>query len=74
MCFGEVARVQAVDSCGALQVDSGARSTSVSAMLLEEPPAVGDWVLVHSGFALARLSAAEAQDSLAVRDALRGRA
>jgi hydrogenase expression/formation protein HypC len=32
--------------------------------LLDEPLAPGDWVLVHMGFALQPMTAAEAQDAL----------
>ena len=74
MCLGEVALVQAIDSSGALRVQSRGRRTSVSAMLLDDLPVVGEWVVVHSGFALARLTHAEAQDALALRAAVGGSA
>jgi hydrogenase assembly chaperone HypC/HupF len=32
--------------------------------LLEERPAIGDWILVHMGFALNTMTAEEAQDAL----------
>jgi len=32
--------------------------------LLEERPGIGDWVLVHMGFALSAMTPAEAQDAL----------
>jgi hydrogenase expression/formation protein HypC len=32
--------------------------------LLDERPAPGDWILVHMGFALNTMTAAEAQDAL----------
>jgi hydrogenase expression/formation protein HypC len=32
--------------------------------LLEEPPARGDWVLIHVGFALSRISEADAIDQM----------
>jgi hydrogenase expression/formation protein HypC len=32
-------------------------------MLQHEPPAVGDWVLVHVGYALQRVSVAEARET-----------
>jgi hydrogenase expression/formation protein HypC len=37
---------------------------NVSTMLLEEPAAVGDFLIVHAGFALRKLDPAEAQESL----------
>jgi len=32
--------------------------------LLEERPAIGDWILIHMGFALSVMTATEAQDAL----------
>jgi len=32
--------------------------------LLEERPGIGDWILIHMGFALSVMTAAEAQDAL----------
>ncbi|MFV0420741.1 HypC/HybG/HupF family hydrogenase formation chaperone [Oleidesulfovibrio sp.] len=37
---------------------------TVSTMLLEEPPAIGDFLIVHAGFALRKLDPLEAQESL----------
>ena len=39
--------------------------------LLEERPGIGDWVLVHMGFALNAMTPAEAQDALAALGAER---
>jgi len=39
--------------------------------LLEEPLQVGDWVLVHMGFALQAMTADEARDALAALGAER---
>jgi hydrogenase expression/formation protein HypC len=36
----------------------------VNVGLLEERPGIGDWVLVHMGFALSAMTPAEAQDAL----------
>jgi hydrogenase expression/formation protein HypC len=36
----------------------------VNVGLLEERPGPGDWILVHMGFALSTMTAAEAQDAL----------
>ncbi len=37
---------------------------TVSTMLLESPPAIGEFIIVHAGFALRKLDPAEAQESL----------
>jgi len=33
-------------------------------LLQDDPPVVGDWVLVHVGFALSKIGAAQAEDQL----------
>jgi len=40
--------------------------------LLDERPGIGDWVLVHMGFALSAMTPAEAQDALDALGAERG--
>ncbi len=35
-------------------------------LLADEPPAIGDWVLIHVGFAMTKISEAAAQDQLRV--------
>lgn len=37
---------------------------TASVMLLPEPPAIGDYVIVHAGFALHTLTPQEAEESL----------
>jgi hydrogenase expression/formation protein HypC len=69
MCLGEVGRVQAVDRPDAISVDVGGRTRSVSGMLLESTPSIGEWVVVHSGFAIAHLSESEAREALELRQA-----
>jgi hydrogenase expression/formation protein HypC len=67
MCLGEVGLVRHVASPDHISVEVGGRLTTVSAMLLDSVPYAGDWVLVHSGFALAQLSESEARDALGLR-------
>ena len=43
---------------------SGVRRAISLALLADEPVAVGDWVLVHVGFAMSRIDADEAQATL----------
>jgi hydrogenase expression/formation protein HypC len=33
-------------------------------LLQDDPPAVGDWVLIHVGFAMSKISAAQADEQL----------
>lgn len=69
MCLGEVGCVRDVTGGDSLCVDFGGRTATVSGMLLDSTPAVGEWVLVHSGFALGQLTEAEAREALDLRRA-----
>ena len=63
----EMAHLAVVDVTGVRRkVDLG--------LLLDDPPAVGDWVLIHVGFAMSRISEDQARGSDAdAPDAGRGR-
>jgi len=67
MCLGEIGRLVEVRPGAQGVVSVADRALAVSLVTLDEPAAVGDWLVVHSGFALARLSAAEAHEALALR-------
>jgi hydrogenase expression/formation protein HypC len=71
VCLGEVVRVRTTPVNGAVETD-GSRPGRVSLLTLGAPVAVGDWLLVHSGFALARLTDAEARAALALRSGTTG--
>lgn len=66
MCLAIPAQIIELEPAEMIKVRIGQSSTciSASAMLLPEPPQVGDYVIVHAGFALRKLSEEEAQDSL----------
>lgn len=69
MCLGIPAQVvEVADREGALAtVDVSGVRRSVSVALVDEPTAPiepGDWVLVHVGFALARIDEDEARETL----------
>ena len=68
MCLGTVCRVEEPPYDGRVVVRHDARAESVSLLTLAEPVAVGDWLLVHCGLALARITEAEALDALRIRD------
>jgi hydrogenase maturation factor len=53
----DVALVQTTDN----------RDLRVSLLTLDQPVRPGDWLLVHAGFALARLTEAQAVEALALR-------
>lgn len=44
--------------------DAAVTRLSISTMLLPEPPKVGDYVMVHAGFAINRMDQEEAEDTL----------
>lgn len=66
MCLAIPAQVIELEPFDMAKVRIGESGTtlSVSTMLLPESAEIGDYVIVHAGFALHRLSAQEAQDSL----------
>ena len=66
MCLGELAEVIEMGAANAL-VSGGGRTRTVSLLTLTEPVTPGDWVVIHSGFALARLTAEEARAAAALR-------
>jgi len=68
VCLGEVVQVVEVAPDGVVLARAGTRTLRVSLLTLDGPVAPGDWVLAHSGFALARLSAAEALEARTLRD------
>lgn len=67
MCLGELAEVIRVLEDGTAEVRGGGRTRSVSLLTLEERVGPGDWVVVHAGFALSRLTAAEAHEAALIR-------
>ena len=66
MCLGELAEVVGVNAQTAL-VSGDGRTRTVSLLTLTDPVTPGDWVLTHSGFALARLTAEDARAASALR-------
>jgi hydrogenase expression/formation protein HypC len=70
MCLGEVVQVvttlpdRMVETTGPTGAPGARR---VSLLALAGPVAPGDWLLVHSGFALERLTETEARAALALR-------
>lgn len=66
MCLGVPGRLVAVSADGAiatLDLAGDAREVSL-ALLADDPPRIGDWVSVHMGFAMSRLTEDEAREAL----------
>ncbi len=63
MCLGVPMQVVSINGSEAVaEIDGVQRAASL--MLLEEEIAVGDYVIVHAGFAISRLDEAEALETL----------
>ncbi|HEU0265363.1 MAG TPA: HypC/HybG/HupF family hydrogenase formation chaperone [Geobacterales bacterium] len=63
MCVGVPMQVVAVNGSDIVAEIDGIRKEA-SLMLLAEPVSVGDFVIVHAGFAISRLDEEEAQQTL----------
>ena len=63
MCLAIPALITELHGDGLARVDMGGVSKEISLALLEDC-AVGDWVIVHVGYALRKLDTAEAEKTL----------
>ncbi len=69
MCLGVPMRVVSIDGTDVVAEIDGVRRAA-SLMVLDEEVREGDYVIVHAGFAIARLDEAEAEETLRLmRDA-----
>ena len=65
MCLGIPGRVVSLrDNPHLATVDVLGEETTINIGMLEEPPAPGDYVLIHVGFAMARIDIAQARQAL----------
>lgn len=66
MCLAVPACITEIvsDEMARIRVGGGDTLMDVSTMLLEEPPKIGDYVIVHAGFILRVLDPIEAEESL----------
>ena len=67
MCLGLPGRIieRSADQPDIARVDVDGVPRDVNVSLLDDdPPGPGDWVLIHLGFALERMTEAEARESL----------
>jgi len=67
MCEGQICRVLRVNADGTVLADVGPRHITVSLLTLSEPVADGDWLLVHAGLALSRLTDDDVADAIELR-------
>jgi hydrogenase expression/formation protein HypC len=67
MCLaipGQIVDMPADGSTGATVEVVGVRRRIDLGLLEDDPPRLGDWVLIHVGFAMSRISEADAVDQL----------
>lgn len=63
MCLGVPMQVvSVVDDVAIAEIDGVRREASL--LMLAEPVAVGEYLIVHAGFAIARIDAQEAEETL----------
>jgi hydrogenase expression/formation protein HypC len=65
MCLAVPARIVAIDDLGFAKAEVGGIVKDVNLCLIEDA-AVGDYIIVHVGFALSKLDPEEAEASLAL--------
>lgn len=68
MCLGTVGQIIAMGPERCVEVRTGGRALTASLLAVSDDLGPGDWVLVHSGLVLARLTEPEALDALELRD------
>lgn len=63
MCLGYPALLEKINDFDAV-VDVAGTKRDISVMFLGDTVQVGDWVMVHAGFAMAKMDAEEAKATL----------
>lgn len=63
MCLGVPMKIISIDGVDSVAEIDGVRREA-SLMLLDEEMAVGDYIIVHAGFAISKLDEAEALETL----------
>ena len=69
MCLaipGKIVELDSENSALALVDVVGVRRKVDLGLLQDEPPAPGDWVLIHVGFAMSKISEADAADQMRI--------
>jgi len=67
MCLaipGEIVEIDSHNPQQAVVDVVGVRRKVDLGLLLDDPPACGDWVLIHVGFAMSKISQADAADQM----------
>jgi hydrogenase maturation factor len=69
MCLGDLAQVIELVDDRTVRASVGDRIVTVSLLTLDGPVAPGDWLQIHSGLALARLTEQERREAARIRNA-----
>lgn len=64
MCIGFPGKILSIDAMNQAVIDIGGIRREVSLDILDEPAAVGDYVITHAGFAIHKVDEASALESL----------
>ena len=64
MCLAVPMEITAIDAQNVARVKVGDVAQQVRLDIIDEPPEVGDFVIVHAGFALRRLDRQEGLETL----------
>ena len=72
MCLAIPGKIESIDHETRMATTDvmGVRRKVNIDLLREHPPAEGDWVLIHVGFAMSRISAEQAEEQLKILDML----
>ena len=65
MCLGIPSKIIQIDDSRAI-IDVYGAQREISLLLIEEPLKIGDYVLVHAGFAIQKVDEIAAQEALKV--------
>ena len=67
MCLAIPAEILEInDGVATCKVGEGDTTVQASIMLLDEEAAIGDYIIIHAGFALRKLDPKEAQETLKI--------
>ena len=67
-CLGGWGQAAAVGAAGCIGVNTGDRVLTASLLAMTDAVGPGDWVLMHSGLVLGRLTEQEARDAIELRN------
>ena len=69
MCLGIPAKIVEIMNSAAGRVETAGVARDISLQLIEDPQ-VGDWVLIHAGYAINRLDEHEAWETIRLLEEL----